>query len=87
MTDLFRVHHVREGPNGEPSIETILTLTGDSTFAQRPVNHRLPASDISLAPGEEVAVFIEFETGQATQMPLFVETITSFNERVRFEDM
>ncbi|MEO1749901.1 MAG: 7TM-DISM domain-containing protein, partial [Pseudomonadota bacterium] len=43
--------------------------------------------DISLAPGEEVAVFIEFETGQATQMPLFVETITSFNERVRFEDM
>ncbi|MEO1701128.1 MAG: sensor histidine kinase [Pseudomonadota bacterium] len=87
VTDLFRVHQVRLRPDGSRSIETILTLTDDSTFAQRPVSHRLPASDISLAPGEEVAVFIEFETGQATQMPLFVETITSFNERVRFEDI
>ena len=87
VTDLFRVHHVRQGLGGDQTIETVLTLTGDSTFSQRSVSHRLPASDVTLAAGEEISVFIEFETGQATQMPLFVETITSFNERVRFEDM
>ncbi|MEN0001572.1 MAG: 7TM-DISM domain-containing protein, partial [Pseudomonadota bacterium] len=87
VTDIFRVHLSRTDPQGRQSVETVLTLNGDSTFAQRPVSHRLPASDVRLAPGEEVAIFIEYETGQATQMPLFVETIDSFNERVRFEDV
>ncbi|MEO0543371.1 MAG: sensor histidine kinase [Pseudomonadota bacterium] len=87
VTDLLRVYHVRTAPDGGQLVENILTLTNDSIFAQRPVSHRLPASDISLAPGEVASIIIEYETGQATQMPLFVETITSFNERVRFEDM
>lgn len=84
---VFKVHHLRTDGSGQQSIQTILTLTGESTFAQRAVSHRLPASDVRLAPGEEVVIFIEYETGQATQMPLFVETIGSFNERVRFEDL
>ncbi|MEL6920724.1 MAG: sensor histidine kinase, partial [Pseudomonadota bacterium] len=36
---------------------------------------------------EEVTLIIRSVSSQSTQMPLFVETITSFNERVRLEDI
>ncbi|MEM1378857.1 MAG: sensor histidine kinase, partial [Pseudomonadota bacterium] len=83
----FRVYHVRNGSDGNAEYENTLALTSESVFSERPVSHRQSASDITLEAGEEVTIVIRSVSSQSTQMPLFVETITSFNERVRIEDM
>lgn len=67
------------------SVQNLLTLAGDAPFGARPIPHRHLVSSITLDPGEQAELVIDYITGLGTQMPVFAESIDHFVERTQTE--
>lgn len=74
-------------PDRQPATQAraLLSLTAADGFAARPIAHRHLVSEIRLAAGQGASVFITYHTNQATEMPLFIETVPGFVKRAQIE--
>lgn len=74
-------------PGGYPAAPTsrLLSLVAADTFGARPIAYRHLVSKVPLAAGEAASVFITYHTNQATEMPLFIETVPNFLRRAQNE--
>lgn len=63
----------------------LLSLTDRSPFAARPIAHRHLVSEISLEPSERAILIIDYTSEQATEMPLFIESVPRFFARTQSE--
>ena len=79
--DSLRVRLLHE----DGRVEDLLSLGADAPFGARPIPHRHQVSSITLAPGEQAELVIDYTTGLGTQMPLFAESIDQFVERKQNE--
>jgi signal transduction histidine kinase len=71
-------------PDGEQATR-LLSLTSADPFDARPIAHRHLVSEVALAAGQSASVFISYHTDQATEMPLFIETVPGFLKRAQDE--
>ncbi len=67
------------------SVQNLLTLAGDAPFGARTIPHRHLVSSITLNPGEQAELVIDYVTDLGTQMPLFAESVDQFVERTQTE--
>ena len=84
MAESLNVHLLPEGKGAEAARQ-ILSLKIDDSFDARPIQHRHLVSEISLQAQETATLLIEYSSLQATEMPLFVETVPSFFKRTQSE--
>lgn len=63
----------------------LLSLTDHSPFAARSIAHRHLVSEVTLAPSERVTLVIDYTSEQATEMPLFIESVPRFFTRTQSE--
>ena len=63
----------------------LLSLTDRSAFSDRSIAHRHLVSEITLAPSEKATLIIDYTSAQATEMPLFVESVPRFFTRTQAE--
>ncbi|WP_424978296.1 sensor histidine kinase [Leisingera sp. S232] len=69
----------------EGDTRRLLSLTAADPFDARPIAHRHLVSEIALDAGHGANVFITYHTDQATEMPLFIETVPGFLKRAQGE--
>ena len=67
------------------SVRTLLEMSGTDTFGVRPIPHRHLVSLVTLQPGEQAELVIDYVTELGTQMPLFAESADQFVERTQTE--
>lgn len=79
VADDLNVYLVRQG--APPRL--LLNLTSDDPFGARPIPHRHLVSPVPLEGGETVQLLISYVTRQATEMPLFAETVPGFFARTQ----
>jgi signal transduction histidine kinase len=65
--------------------QTLLSLTDSSPFDARTIAHRHLASEITLGPGASTRLVIDYTSAQATEMPLFIESVHRFYARTQTE--
>lgn len=63
----------------------LLSLTDRSPFGARSIAHRHLVSEITLGPFERATLIIDYTSAQATEMPLFVESVPRFFARTQAE--
>ncbi|MGR3502172.1 sensor histidine kinase [Pseudaestuariivita sp.] len=78
---MLRVRLVPEGA----APRTLLSLEEGAPFTARPIAHRHLVSEVALAAGQRASLVIDYETGQATEMPLTIEAVPSFVARTQTE--
>lgn len=71
--------------SADGSVENLLLLEGNAPFGARTIPHRHLVSSITLLPGQQAELVIDYVTGLGTQMPLFAESIDQFVERTQTE--
>ena len=71
-------------PDGQKARQ-VLSLTAADPFDARPIAHRHLVSEIPLAADQGATVYISYHTDQATEMPLFIETVPGFLKRAQDE--
>ena len=80
VADMLRVHLLAEGQT-EP--RTLLTLSSSDAFGLRSIPYRHLVSAVPLGANETARIYIEYVTDQATEMPLFIETVPGFFARTQ----
>jgi len=73
---VFHVYIV--GGDGEPI--HALAQDFDSPFSTRPISYPEVVVPMALAPGDKATVYVRFWTEGSTNLPLAIETASSFNE-------
>jgi len=74
-----QVFHVYiDGGDGEPVHALAQDL--DSPFSTRPISYPEVVVPMALAPGDRATVYVRFWTEGSTNLPLAIETASSFNE-------
>ncbi|MEL6620807.1 MAG: sensor histidine kinase [Pseudomonadota bacterium] len=81
VASTLNVHLIPEGAVAE----RLLTLTDQSPFAARPIPHRHLVSEITLQADETALLLIDYTSDQATEMPLFAESVPQFFTRTQAE--
>ena len=81
VADTLNVHLVQ----AEIGVTELLALRGSDPFSARPIAHRHLVSAITLPPNGAATLVIDYTSAQATEMPLFVETLPQFLNRVQAE--
>lgn len=86
VAELVQVHLV---PDGAPSASarTLLSYRATDPFDARPIPHRHLVSEITLAPKAKATLLIAYTSDQATEMPLFVESVPHFVARTQSETL
>lgn len=75
-------------PDGAPeAVQTLLTYRATDPFDARPIPHRHLVSEIALAPQAAATLLIAYSADQATEMPLFVESVPAFVSRTQSETL
>ncbi len=69
----------------ETAPRMLLSLTDRSSFAARSIAHRHLVSEITLQPSEQKTLIIDYTSAQATEMPLFIESVLQFFVRTQSE--
>lgn len=67
------------------SARSLLALTDRDSFRARPIQHRHLASEIILQPQQSATLVIDYTSAQATEMPLFIESVPRFVRRTQAE--
>jgi len=70
-----------------PRYKQLLTYDETRPFADRILDYRYFAPDITLNPGEKADILIAYSSKQATQLPLSIESLEHFLQRIRGEDL
>ncbi len=69
----------------EAAPRMLLSLTDRSPFSARSITHRHLVSEITLEPSERTTLIIDYTSAQATEMPLFIESVPLFFSRSQSE--
>lgn len=85
--EYLRVYLVSPGQGSESTYETLISYGEESRFAERGLNYRYFAPDITLEAGQEAEIVLAYSSKQATQLPISIESPAHFNDRIRKEDL
>lgn len=81
------VYLVHAADTKQPRYDKLLDYDEASPFADRLLDYRYFAPDITLGPDERAEILIAYSSKQATQVPLSIETPEHFLKRIRGEDL
>lgn len=82
----LNVHLIPEN-GGADAARELLALTDRDRFGARPIAHRHLVSEVTLLPNETVTLVVDYTSAQATEMPLFAESVPLFFKRTQAENV